>query len=135
VTTSAPRNRNTSKAKGTAWESEVVKYLRANGFEQAERRALAGNADKGDILVCPGVIAECKAWATFTDGDVVEWWAETATEKKNANASVALLIIKRPRKGADRAWCWRQGEWGYWHAQFLSEALEELRDMGWGSPA
>jgi len=135
VTTSAPRNRNTSKAKGTAWESEVVKYLRANGFEQAERRALAGNADKGDILVTAGVIAECKAWATFTDSNVVDWWAETATEKKNANASVALLIVKRPRKGAAQSWCWRQGEWGYWHAQFLSDALNELRDMGWGSPA
>lgn len=121
---------------GTQWETTVVRYLQSNGFPGAERRALSGSADKGDILVCPGVIAECKAWTSFSDADVTEWWHETATEKKNANASVALLIVKR--KGLigqpGNAWCWRQGEWGYWHAQFLSLAIQELRDMGWGTP-
>ncbi len=38
-----------SKQKGTAAETAVVKYLKANGFPKAERRALQGNLDKGDI--------------------------------------------------------------------------------------
>lgn len=119
---------------GTAFETACVKFLRDNGFPGAERRALSGALDKGDLLVCPGVIAECKAWSTVTDGNIADWWDETAREKKNANASVALLVVKRPRKPVAQAWCWRTTEWGFYHAQWFGHAVNELRDMGWGDP-
>ncbi len=123
---------NPPKEKGTAFETAVVKYLRANGFGQAERRALRGRDDVGDILVCPGIIAECKAWATVTDQNVRDWQAETWREMQAANASVGLLVIKRPRKSVQDSRCFHRGEWGYWFEQPLSEAVERLRVCGWG---
>jgi hypothetical protein len=52
---------NRSKNIGTAAETAVVKAARAYGFPGAERRALHGSTDLGDILLCPGVIVEVKA--------------------------------------------------------------------------
>lgn len=45
-----------SKRKGTSWESAIVQFLKENGVAHAERRALAGNADRGDIAGIPGVV-------------------------------------------------------------------------------
>jgi Holliday junction resolvase len=39
-----------SKAKGTAWESALVRYLREQGWE-ADRMTLSGGMDEGDICV------------------------------------------------------------------------------------
>jgi hypothetical protein len=44
-----------SRAKGTSWESAIVTYLIEQGWPHAERRALAGALDKGDITGLPGV--------------------------------------------------------------------------------
>jgi hypothetical protein len=49
---------NKSKIKGTAYETAVVRHLNDNGFPYAERRALAGNLDKGDIAGIPSVVME-----------------------------------------------------------------------------
>jgi hypothetical protein len=124
---------NRNKSRGTAWETAVAKHAQSRGFPYCERRALAGNTDKGDLTLCPGVIIECKDWAAYNDGNVTEWWRETLAEKKNANASVALLVVKRSYQPAGKAWCWVQGEWGYWSAYRLDDALDMLRDQGWGS--
>jgi len=37
---------NPSKAKGTAWESMLVKWLRENGFPDADRSPLRGSLDQ-----------------------------------------------------------------------------------------
>ncbi len=47
------------KAKGTAAETAVVKYLKGT-WDGVERRALAGSADKGDISGIPNVCIEVK---------------------------------------------------------------------------
>lgn len=117
---------------GTKFETQVVNYMRANGFGQAERRALRGRDDVGDILVCPGVIAECKAWATVTDQNIRDWQAETWKEMHASNASVGLLIVKRPRKTVADSRSFFRGEWGFWYEQPLAEGLERLRLCGWG---
>jgi len=46
---------NPSKAKGTAAESAVVKLAQSFGLA-AERRALAGAADQGDVWIDGGVL-------------------------------------------------------------------------------
>ena len=51
---------NPSKAKGTAWETACTNWAREHGFPHAERRALAGALDKGDLMI-PGLMIECKA--------------------------------------------------------------------------
>lgn len=51
---------NRPKDKGTWAETRVTEFLRDNGWPYAERRALAGVTDKGDITGCPGLVFEVK---------------------------------------------------------------------------
>lgn len=103
---------NRSKARGTAVETAVTRFAQGYGFPHADRRALAGSLDRGDVLLCPGVILECKGGATAetaSDALIGSWLAETERERVNANAAVALLVCKRRAVGATRA-----GQWAAW---------------------
>lgn len=94
---------------GTAAESAVVKYLRANGFPNARRNALAGRGDVGDVEVCPGVMIEVKAGQrarVASDNVIVEWLAETEKERVNAGADVGLLVTVRAGVGTNNAGRW-----------------------------
>jgi hypothetical protein len=83
---------NPSKAKGTAWESAVVGYLRDHGHPHAERRVLTGHADKGDVTGIPGVVIECKAERTIT---LAAYMDEVEAEMANANAPIGVAVVKR----------------------------------------
>jgi Holliday junction resolvase len=83
-----------SKAKGTTAEREVVRYLQ-NWWPAAERRALSGNKDKGDVAGIPGVVVEVKAAATQ---NIPAWKRETLKEMENAGAARCMLVVKRPYK-------------------------------------
>lgn len=83
-----------SKAKGTTAEREVVRYLQ-QWWPAAERRALSGNKDKGDVAGVPGVVIEVKAAARL---ELAAWRRETLAEQENALAHCSLLVVKRPRK-------------------------------------
>lgn len=89
---------NRSKAKGTAYETEIVGYLRQRGWVHAERRALSGANDCGDISGLVGVVIECKNAKTH---DLPGWLDETEYETFNANADIGLLFIRR-RGTSDR---------------------------------
>ena len=45
-----------SKSKGTAWETAIVRFLKDRGWPNAERRALGGANDRGDIAGVVGVV-------------------------------------------------------------------------------
>jgi Holliday junction resolvase len=92
---------NKSKIKGTAYETAVVRHLNDNGFPYAERRALAGNLDKGDIAGIPSVVMECKAEQRI---DLSGYMDEVATEKRNAAAQVGVAIVKRRNHGVGRSY-------------------------------
>ena len=92
---------NPSKQRGTAFESMIVAHLKDNGFPYAERRALAGALDKGDITGLPGVMLEIKACKTLK---LSEWMDEVRVEKKNAAAQVGVCVVKRRNHGAGRAY-------------------------------
>jgi hypothetical protein len=83
---------NPSKARGTAAETAVVNYLRRRGWQWAERRALAGRADLGDITGLPGVVLEVKSCKTF---DLSGWLAEAQTEQANAGAYIGAVVAKK----------------------------------------
>lgn len=87
-----------SKAKGTTAEREVVRYLQ-NWWPAAERRALSGNKDKGDVAGIPGVVVEVKAAVTQL---LPKWQRETLTEMENASARRCMLVVKRPYKAVQR---------------------------------
>jgi hypothetical protein len=83
---------NRSKIKGTRWESAIVDYLRTNGVPHAERRALHGSLDRGDIAGIPGIVIEGKNAARAE----LAWWLDEAeTERVNAGATAAVVWHKR----------------------------------------
>lgn len=92
---------NRSKQRGTAAESAVVGFLR-RWWPYAERRALRGVNDLGDIAGVPGVVIEvksCREWR------VSEWVRDT--ERKAAGCGcVPVVVVKAPGKGDMRV-----GEW------------------------
>ena len=144
---------NRPKRIGTAAESAVVRAARAHGFGAAERRALHGSADLGDVLLCPGVILEVKGGAAAhhpSDAQLEAWLAETETERRNAGAHIGLLVTQRAGVGAPNAarwWAWQRYSdfaWAVGRARRdlrdvpvrlpLWAALTLLRIRGWGDP-
>lgn len=87
-----------SRATGTQAETAVVRYLQ-NWWPAAERRALSGNKDKGDVAGIAGVCIEVKAAKTQLIGP---WQRETETERINAGASACMLVVKRPYKAVSQ---------------------------------
>lgn len=89
------RNRASAKKAGTSWESAICAYLVERGWIHAERRRLAGSADKGDIAGIPGVVIEAKN----TKGhDLAAALDEANTEAANAHAAHGVAWIKRRGK-------------------------------------
>ena len=96
---------------GTSAETAVKRWLQDDGWPDCERRPLAGNRDEGDLTVCrsPLIIAEVKAGATAdkaSDNLIREWLEQTETERANAGAELAVLVVRRFRRpvGAWDAW-------------------------------
>lgn len=108
-----------ARAKGTAWESEVVRFLR-EWWPAAERRALAGAKDLGDITGIPGVTFECKNVRTAA---YPEWVRQAEAERDNAGDQVGVvfahvngkakaddgLVVMSPRQFV---WLLREAGWG-----------------------
>lgn len=86
-----------SRAKGTGWESAIVDYLRTHGVPHAERRALGGAHDRGDIAGIPGVVIEAKCAATIT---LAAWLDEASVEARNDRAVVGVVWFKRRGKSS-----------------------------------
>lgn len=86
-----------SKRRGTAWETRIVTYLREHGAPNAERRALGGAKDRGDIAGIPGVCIEAKAAAR---AELAQWLDEAETERRNDGADIGLVWHHRRGKGS-----------------------------------
>lgn len=89
------------RAKGTAWESAVVAYLQEHGFPYAERRAMGGANDRGDIAGVPGVVLECKSTKTL---ELAEACDEAERERLQDGASYGVAVIKRRNRGVGQAY-------------------------------
>lgn len=126
---------------GTAAETAVVRALRQHGFPHAERRALAGAYDLGDITGTPGIVWEVKggnAAKTASDGQVEKWLDETECERRNAGATYGVLVLQRAGIGAANAHRW----WAVTRSPFFDMAWRTtlanqcyvLRAAGYGEP-
>lgn len=89
-----------ARRKGTAWESAIVDYLRANGAPHAERRALGGAKDRGDIAGIPGLVCEAKS---HTGLRLADWVDEVEQERVNAGAAIGIVWVKRRGKASPGA--------------------------------
>ncbi len=83
---------NRSKTKGTQAETAIVNTLIAAGAPHAERRALQGALDKGDIAGLPGICIESKNVAQMA---LAQWMKETVAEGINAHADIAVCWHKK----------------------------------------
>lgn len=92
-----------SKRKGTAAETAVCAFLRTAGFPYAERLALQGNKDRGDVTGIPGVVLEVKAEQTYQFSG---WLAEAKVEKENAGADFGIVVAKPRMVGVTRTGDW-----------------------------
>ena len=91
---------NKPKRLGTSIEVAVTSFLNEHGYPHAERRALAGSNDRGDIAGTPHVF-ECKNLKTL---DLAGGIDETKQEIANAKARFGFLIVKRRRKSTAEAY-------------------------------
>jgi hypothetical protein len=87
-----------ARSKGTRWETAIVDYLRDHGWPHAERRALNGVRDKGDIAGLPGVVIEAKDHAGHNA--LAGWVDEATAEALNAGAHHAIVWHKRRGKAS-----------------------------------
>jgi hypothetical protein len=84
-----------SRDKGTTWETAIINHLRAHGAPHAERRALNGNRDRGDIAGIPGVVIEAKSAARI---ELAAWVDEAEVERVNDGAGIGVVWFKRRGK-------------------------------------
>jgi hypothetical protein len=85
-----------NRGRGTAFETLVVRFLQSKGWIHAERRALHGTLDKGDITGTGPLVWECKNHKTL---DISGWLKETEQERQNAKADHGILVVKRRSYG------------------------------------
>jgi len=78
------------RSKGTLAETALVAFLRERG-EKAERRALHGTFDKGDINWLDWIALEVKNCRTPRYG---EWVREAEEERRNAGAEIGVVVHK-----------------------------------------
>ena len=90
-----------SRVIGTRWESDVVAYLVDHGFPEAERRALHGGLDRGDIAGVPGVMLECKAERSL---DLASYVDEVEIQTANAKARIGAAVVKRRNRPTSDAY-------------------------------
>jgi len=85
---------NPSKNKGTTFETLMVNYFK-QFWPRAERRALSGALDKGDVsgLPVPLELKNCKSI------DLAGWTKEAKKEAENALAPFCPVIHNRRGKG------------------------------------
>jgi hypothetical protein len=134
---------------GTAAETAVVRYLQANGFAGAERRALRGGTDAGDITGCQGLAWEVKYRdRPVSDAQITAWVAETETERINAAADIGILVVRRPRANVAAWWAVIPLDVAAYLASpydaishggppvrmLLADAVRLLRGAGYGDP-
>jgi hypothetical protein len=111
-----------SRAKGTAAETAVASYLRFQGWPYAERRALCGSVDRGDITGTPNLVWEVKAGTTLC---IPGWLRETEIERVNAGAEYGILVLKPKGVGIGNVDRW-------WTLLPLYQMTSLLRDANFG---
>lgn len=103
---------NPSKERGTRAEVAVVQALRDHGYPQAERRALAGKFDRGDVTGIPGVVVEVKDCQRMA---LAEWVDEAIRESTLIDARYGpgaefetkeLAVVWHKRRGRSNPLDW-----------------------------
>lgn len=92
---------NKGKARGTATETMVVKYLRT-WWPLAERRVQHGDHDMGDVINVPRTCLEIKG---AKDIRLPVWKEQTLAELQNSGEDFCALVIRVERKPVEQWDC------------------------------
>lgn len=112
---------NKPKQKGTAAESAVVSFLHTAGFIHAERLALSGAYDRGDITGVPGIVFEVKACQEYSFN---AWLGEARAERDNANADFGIVVAKPRMVGTTRTGQWYALMYAYDYLVLIQAAVK-----------
>lgn len=122
---------NPPKARGTSAETAVVRWLRDNGHPHAERRALAGAHDLGDITGIPGICIEVKAGRTLR---FAAWMRETDAEQMASGSNHGILVVKPVTRGASTVGRWWAVMYAAGWMQLMAERDRDWYDASGGTP-
>ena len=90
------RNRRSAKKAGTAFETDIARYLAGHVDDRIERRTKNGRSDRGDIAglrhMGERVVVEVKNTTRWTPA---AWLAEAEIERGNDDALVGMVVAKR----------------------------------------
>jgi len=86
-----------ARAKGTSFETEVVNYLKEQGFSEAKRNEL--NSPLGDLGNLP-IVAECKNHKEMT----LSTWMNQAEVSGSKAKKLFAVIHKRRGKNASKSY-------------------------------
>jgi hypothetical protein len=140
-----------SKQIGTKCETAVTRYAIEHGFPDAERLALRGNQDHGDVRLTAGLHVEVKGgkMADNASPTLISDWLEECDREAQNSGSFVFLCVKRKGYGEQRVGVWRAvfrlkqldevyaDGYAVGHAAVemnLLSALELLRARGFGEP-
>lgn len=93
---------NPAKRKGTAFESEIVAFLKAQGIP-AYRPAQTGRFDVGDVHGVSPFVIQAKNWRDVTSA-LREGVDGVQLQARNAGETYGVAIVKRARKPAGEAY-------------------------------
>ncbi|MFC4494035.1 hypothetical protein ACFPA8_07805 [Streptomyces ovatisporus] len=80
-----------AKRKGTAWETEIVRYLQEQGLA-ARRVVQMGRLDQGDIHVEEDWVLEAKNVKSI---DLADFVRQALREARNAGREYGAAVVKR----------------------------------------
>lgn len=108
---------NPSKAKGTRAETRVVNHLTAHGLN-AERKALKGNKDEGDIQMrhpdgsvwMSLEVKTGKMTQDYSRKQLDGWLDQARVEGINCDQQCHLVIVRYGRKLCDAEVWWKIGD-------------------------
>jgi len=89
---------NAPKQLGTKLETEIVAWLKVNGWPYAHRRTLKGTSDEGDVALSERVpfTVEAKNSRRSTDRAALGTWVrELETEVSNSGDDAGAVVHKR----------------------------------------
>lgn len=99
---------NRNKNVGTAAETASARFLQSMGWPHAERRALSGRVDRGDLAGVIGVTWQIKAVAK---PQYTKWFEEVVQQAENDNNSLPVLVHKIKYKNVAQWDAFLQVDW------------------------
>lgn len=88
---------STNKAKGTKWETDLVRYLREHGAPEARRVPQEGFLDTGDLHGLSPFIGQAKNWKSW-EAAIREGLDGAEVQKVRAGEPFGVAFVKRARK-------------------------------------